>query len=168
MELNPVFAMMLFPSGGGQGHELSAHFYTHDLHNPAVMSGIMRDAFAYVLKYHHINVNYTDPNIHIEPDLQMLIGNDPSKKVHWSWETFNHLLHKRRTPARRLSVHGRQHKARAERLDPEEDRLRAAFIHPGREFLTLLVHDQLRTQGEGDRTCVVSIHTLVCSPALSG
>lgn len=130
MELNPIFAMLLFPLGGGKGHELSAHFYTDDLHNPAVIKGVMRDAFEYISKYHGVKTTYSDPNIHVEPDLQMLIGdgNQSSKKVHWSWETFNRLLKERQD--------------QPEEVEGGEARLEEAITNPGKEFLTLLVHEQ--------------------------
>ena len=61
--------MMLFPLGGGTEH-LSAHFYTLGIHNPAVVQGIMQDAFDYIERYHDIELIYYLPPVHAEPDLQ--------------------------------------------------------------------------------------------------
>ena len=139
MELNPIFTMMLFPLGGGGKQESHAHFFTDDLHNPAVIRGVMRDAFMYVKKYHGVKVSYSDPNIHIEPKLQMMIGTSASnnQKLHWSWETFNRLLHQE---AKNAEAAGSEAETEAE----VAERLQKATANPGREFLTLLIHEQQR------------------------
>jgi len=128
--------MMLFPMGGAKGggamgHKLllKAHYYTDDVQNPAVIKGVMFDAFDYLTKFHDIKINYSpDIRIHVQPDLQMLIG-DGSKKgqMHWSWQTFNKMLAQRQ----------KQHK-----IDVGENILQEAIHNPGREFLKLLSHEQ--------------------------
>merc|ERR1712159_312808 len=99
MELNPIFTMMLFPRGGGRNElELRTHYYAHDIHNPAVIRGVMRDAFAYVSEYHGVQTKFSCPEIHVDPNLQMLITGKRKKKkggdddLHWSWDTFKRLL----------------------------------------------------------------------------
>ena len=65
VELNPIFTMMLFPMGGAKGggamgHKLllKAHYYTDDVQNPAVIKGVMFDAFDYLTKFHDLKINY--------------------------------------------------------------------------------------------------------------
>ena len=91
--------MMLFPLGGGNGHELSAHFYTHEVHNPAVVKGVMQDAFDYMKKYHDVKMTYSLPRIHVEPDFQTQIAHHvggKKKKLHPSWHSFIHLVQRKK------------------------------------------------------------------------
>ena len=142
MELNPIFTMMLFPMGGAKGGGAMGHklllkfpYYMDGVQNPAVIKGVMFDAFDYLTKFHDIKINYSsDIRIHVQPDLQMLIGDGSKKgKMHWSWETFNKMLAQRH----------KQHK-----IDVGEDILQEAIHNPGREFLKLLSHEQQRAYGE--------------------
>ena len=140
--------------GGAMDHKLllKARYYTDDVHNPAVIKGVMLDAFDYLTKFHDIKINYSpDIRIHVQPDLQMLIG-DGSKKgqMHWSWQTFNKMLAQR-------------HKQ--QQINAGVQRLQEAILNPGREFLTLLIHEQERAYGERS-TLFLSIKFL-CSMALS-
>ena len=116
-------------------------FYTNDVHNPAVLRGIMEDAFMYVSKYHGVQVHFSCPQILVDPELQMLIdGRDAAGNgsLHWSWETFSRLLRKKEI------LQAGHYSSFCEMNIACSQRLEKAVTNPGREFLTLVIHDQAR------------------------
>ena len=143
--------MMLFPLGGGNEHELSAHFYTHEVHNPAVVKGVMQDAFDYMKKYHDVKMTYSLPRIHVEPDFQTQIAHHvggKKKKLHPTWNSFIHLVQRK--------------KEKKERLQSG-----APKTNPGSRMLNLLISKQERMCGHCAcvRACVracVCVCVCVC------
>ena len=130
--------MMLFPLGGGKGDELSAHYYTLNLHNPAVVKGVMQDAFDYMKKYHDITISSFLPRIHVQPDLQTQITRAVSGKKHKldpTWSSYVDLVQRKQAKN-------------------ERRRLRLPVSKPGNKFLTLVICKQERAYARCVCACV--------------
>ena len=136
--------MMLFPLGGGKGHELSAHFYTLNVHNPAVVKAVMQDAFDYMRKYHGIYTACFLPRVHVQPSLQTEIGRAVSGQnstLHPSWSSYIDLVQRKQTKI-------------------ERKRRGLTVRTPGSKFLTMVICKQQRTYGQF--VCMLCVLCICC------
>ena len=68
------------------------------MHTPAVVKGVMQDAFDYMKKYHDIDTTCSLPRLHVQPDLQTQISRAVSgqqNKLGRNWSSFIDLVQRK-------------------------------------------------------------------------